>query len=243
MEARPTADHAEIARFNALASMWWDESGPMWTLHYLNRFRVEVILDVLQHEGVIDRTQAEPFAGLRVLDIGCGGGILSETLARLGAQVTGIDLAERNIRIAQEHAAKSGLTIDYQVQDVTTLTEEFDLIFNMEVVEHVGDLPAFMRACYARLKPGGVTVASTLNRTPLSFLFAIVGAEYILKLLPKGTHQWHKFVKPIELEMLLADSGVNCFWRSGIRTNPWRRTFALQRSMAVNYILAGRKLA
>lgn len=242
MNTTATGDADEIRRFNALASLWWDDSGPMWTLHYLNRFRIEVILDVLHRQGTIDRTQAQPFAGLQVLDIGCGGGILSETLARLGAQVTGIDLAERNIRIAQEHAAQSGLEIQYRVQDVTTLTEDFDLIFNMEVVEHVGNLPAFMQACYARLKPGGTTIASTLNRTPLSFLFAIIGAEYILKLLPKGTHQWRKFVKPAELEQLLANAGVDCFWRSGIRTNPWRRTFALQPSMAVNYILAGKKI-
>lgn len=238
----PTGDKAELERFNALASMWWDPAGPMWPLHSMNQFRIRVILDVLAAQGVIQRNHNLPLTGLKVLDIGCGGGILSETLARLGAQVTGIDLAERNIRIALEHAHANGLAIDYRFQDVTTLHEEFDLIFNMEVVEHVGDLPAFMAACYRCLKPGGLTFVSTLNRTPLSFLFAIIGAEYVLKLLPRGTHQWTKFVKPAELESLLDQNGTDVFWRSGIRFNPFARRFRLQRSKAVSYLLAARKL-
>ena len=236
-----TGDADEIRRFNALAATWWNPSGPMWPLHLMNRFRVEVILDVLHTQGLIDRHQPQPLQGLQVLDIGCGGGILSESLAQLGARVTGIDLAERNIRIAQEHAAKSGLNIDYRVQDVTRLQARFDLIFNMEVVEHVGDLPTFMQACLAQLKPGGITFVSTINRTPLSYLFAILGAEYVLKLLPKGTHHWRKFVTPLKLETLLNAGGVDCFWRTGIRVNPWRRSFALQKSMAVSYMLAGKK--
>ena len=241
-ERSSTGDKAELERFNALAGMWWDPAGPMWPLHSMNQFRIRVILDVLAARGVIRRDQDRPLTGLKVLDIGCGGGILSETLAKLGAQVTGIDLAERNIRIAQEHARASGLAIDYRFQDVTTLHEEFDLIFNMEVVEHVGDLSAFMAACYRCLKPGGLTFVSTLNRTPLSFLFAIIGAEYVLKLLPRGTHQWTKFVKPAELESLLNQKGTDVFWRSGIRFNPFARRFSLQRSMAVSYLLAARKL-
>lgn len=241
-EQPPTGDKAELERFNALASMWWDPAGPMWPLHSMNQFRIRVILDVLAAQRVIRRDQDWPLTGLKVLDIGCGGGILSETLARLGAQVTGIDLAERNIRIAQEHARANGLSIDYRFQDVTTLHDEFDLIFNMEVVEHVGDLPAFMAACYRCLKPGGLTFVSTLNRTPLSFLFAIIGAEYVLKLLPRGTHQWDKFVTPSELESLLNQNGTDVFWRSGIRFNPFARRFSLQRSMAVSYLLGARKL-
>ncbi|NPU91995.1 MAG: bifunctional 2-polyprenyl-6-hydroxyphenol methylase/3-demethylubiquinol 3-O-methyltransferase UbiG [Gammaproteobacteria bacterium] len=238
-----TGDADEIKRFNALAATWWNPSGPMWPLHLMNEFRVQVILDLLHAQGLIDRHLPQPLQGKQVLDIGCGGGILSESLARLGARVTGVDLAERNIRIAQQHAAQSGLDIDYRVQDVTRLQENFDLVFNMEVVEHVGDLPAFMQACQARLKPGGTTIVSTINRTPLSYLFAILGAEYVLKLLPKGTHQWRKFVTPRELETLLNAGGVDCFWRTGIRVNPWRRSFALQKSMAVSYMLAGRKQA
>ncbi|HEX4937609.1 MAG TPA: bifunctional 2-polyprenyl-6-hydroxyphenol methylase/3-demethylubiquinol 3-O-methyltransferase UbiG [Candidatus Kapabacteria bacterium] len=238
-----TGDAKEIARFNALAATWWNPSGPMWPLHKMNEFRVQVILDVLHVQGLIDRHQPQPLQGLQVLDIGCGGGILSEALARLGARVTGIDLAERNIRIAQQHAASSGLNIEYRVQDVTQLRESFDLIFNMEVVEHVGDLPTFMQACQAQLKPGGITIASTINRTLLSYLIAILGAEYVLKLLPKGTHRWRKFVTPQELETLLNAGGVDCFWRAGIRVNPWRRSFALHPSMAVNYMLAGKKQA
>ena len=238
-----TGDPAEIQRFNNLARMWWDPQGPMWPLHLMNRFRIDQIMQVLAQQGRIDINQEQPLEGLDVLDIGCGGGILSEHLARLGARVTAIDLAEHNIRIARDHAHANGLDIDYRVQDVTTLIQSFDLIFNMEVVEHVADLPAFMRACYQCLKPDGITFVSTLNRTLLSFLFAILGAEYILRLLPRGTHQWRKFVTPSELEQLLADSRVNIFWRSGIRFNPWRRTFRPQGSLAVNYILAARKSA
>lgn len=238
-----TGDTRELARFNALAKMWWNPDGPMWPLHIMNRFRIEVILDVLAERGVIQRQQEQPLRGLKVLDIGCGGGILSETLARLGASVTGVDLAEHNVRIAREHAHASGLEIDYRFQDVTTLDEPFDLIFNMEVVEHVGDLPAFMNACYRCLKPGGITFLSTLNRTPLSFLFAIVGAEYVLRLLPRGTHQWRKFVTPQELETLLDAASTRVFWRSGVRFNPFARHFSLQRSMAVSYLMAAEKLA
>lgn len=240
---KPTGDAAELARFNALASLWWNTDGPMWPLHRMNGFRIQIILDVLAEQKRIDRIQDKPLSDLKVLDIGCGGGILSETLARLGADVTGIDLAEHNIHIAQEHAKAQGLSIAYRYQDITTLDESFDLIFNMEVVEHVADMDAFMSACYRNLKPNGITFVSTLNRTPLSFLFGIIGAEYVLRLLPKGTHQWRKFVKPATLENLLQASRVTTFWRSGIRFNPFRRHFSLQRSMAVSYILAGRKSA
>lgn len=236
-----TGDDAQLQRFNALARLWWTPDGPLWPLHLMNRFRVQVILDILHREGITDPTQPQPLAGQKVLDIGCGGGILSETLARLGAEVTGIDLAEQNVQIAREHAERAGLRIDYRVQDITTLDGTFDLVFNLEVVEHVADLPAFIRAGYQRLKPGGLTFVSTINRTPLSYLMAIIGAEYLLKLVPKGLHEWRKFVKPAELEQLLADAGVTLIWRSGVRLNPWRKKFSLQSSMAVNYLLAGRK--
>lgn len=238
---KSTGDNAELARFNAIAKMWWNVDGPMRPLHIMNQFRIKVILDVLADQGRIHRQQDWPLTGLKVLDIGCGGGILSETLAKLGAEVTGIDLAERNIRIAQEHARAEGLTIDYRYQDITTLNESFDLIFNMEVVEHVGDLAAFMEACYRNLKPGGITFVSTINKTPLSFLFAIVGAEYILRILPRGTHQWKKFVAPATIHSLWQAAGISQFWQSGIRFNPFKRHFSLQKSMAVSYMLAAQK--
>lgn len=241
-ERLSTGDKVELERFNALANTWWDPAGPMWPLHSMNRFRIQVILDVLAKQGILPTDQDRPLTGLKVLDIGCGGGILSEALAQLGAQVTGIDLAERNIRIAQEHARANGLDIDYRFMDISALDEEFDLVFNMEVVEHVSNLPLFLAACSRRLKPGGVTFVSTLNRTPLSFLLAIIGAEYVLRLLPRGTHQWPKFVKPVELTSLLKQNGTDVFWYSGIRFNPFTRRFRLQRSMAVNYLLAARKL-
>ncbi len=238
-----TGDPEELARFNKMAALWWNPQGPMWPLHAMNHFRIKVILNVLEQQGLIQRGQDWPLTGLKVLDIGCGGGILSEALARLGADVTGIDLAEKNVRIAQDHAKSEGLIIDYRYQDITTLDDHFDLIFNMEVIEHVADLPAFMAACYRNLKPGGITFLSTLNKTPLSFLLAIIGAEYVLGLLPRGTHKWHKFVSPQIVSTLLSEAKAQCFWSSGIRFNPFNRSFSLHKSMAVNYMLAARKSA
>ena len=151
-----------------------------------------------------------------------------------------------NMITVEEHSrfrrhASFGDTVIIKLKTANLKKCSFDLIFNMEVVEHVGDLPTFMQACLAQLKPGGITFVSTINRTPLSYLFAILGAEYVLKLLPKGTHHWRKFVTPLKLETLLNAGGVDCFWRTGIRVNPWRRSFALQKSMAVSYMLAGKK--
>ncbi|RLT97392.1 bifunctional 2-polyprenyl-6-hydroxyphenol methylase/3-demethylubiquinol 3-O-methyltransferase UbiG [Ketobacter sp.] len=238
MTSPGTTDDKEIAQFNRLASTWWDSTGPMWPLHLLNRFRVQVILDVLQQRGVVDAAHSQPLNGVTALDIGCGGGILSESLARLGAQVTGLDMAENNVAIARQHAASSGLDIRYLHQEVDSLDERFDLVFNMEVVEHVANLDAFLAASCQRLAPGGTMFISTFNRTIRSYLIGIVGAEYILNLLPRGTHQWRKFVPPANLHTLLKTHNLDTVWQTGVSLNPFTKTYATTQSTAVSYMLA-----
>lgn len=236
-----TADERELARFNALAATWWDRQGPMWPLHRLNDFRVKVILDRLNKLNLIDVTHDKPLHEFTVLDIGCGGGILSETLAKYGAKVTAIDLAENNIAIARHHAQESGLAIDYRCVEAGSFNEQFDLVFNMEVVEHVSNLAGFINASCAHVRPGGMMFLSTINQTLKSYLFAIVGAEYVLKLLPKGTHQWSKFVKPKTLSHMLSEQGLDTLWHIGVSLNPFSKTYRLTTSLAVNYMLAAEK--
>jgi 2-polyprenyl-6-hydroxyphenyl methylase / 3-demethylubiquinone-9 3-methyltransferase len=192
-----TVDHDEVARFERIARTWWDAKGPMGVLHKFNPVRLTVIRDeALAHFGR-GSDLPKPFEGLTVLDIGCGGGLLCEPLARLGASVTGIDPAPTNVEVAKLHASQSGLAIDYLQTTVEALVAEgrqFDIVLSMEVVEHVADVPEFVKACAGAIKPGGLLVMATLNRTLKSFALAIVGAEYILGWLPKGTHQWQKFI-------------------------------------------------
>ncbi|MGB3623577.1 bifunctional 2-polyprenyl-6-hydroxyphenol methylase/3-demethylubiquinol 3-O-methyltransferase UbiG [Ketobacter sp. MCCC 1A13808] len=237
MAPQSTLDHSELARFNRLASTWWDESGPMWPLHQLNQFRVQVILNVLHERNIIDRNKEHPLQGLKVLDVGCGGGILSESLCKLGAQVTGIDLAKNSIAIARQHANNQGLDIAYLCEELDTLEDEFDIVFNMEVVEHVSHLKHFMLRCNEKVAQGGMMFVSTINRSILSFLMAIVGAEYLLRLLPRGTHNWQKFVTPDELKVLLKKSSLNTTWISGVSLNPFTKRYKLTKSCAVNYML------
>lgn len=239
--ASSTVNQAERARFNHLAAMWWDESGPMWPLHLLNRFRVQRILRVLESQGAISTTTNKPLAGLNVLDIGCGGGILSESLSKLGANVSAIDVAENNINIAKQHAQLSGHDIEYQTSEIHQVSGQYDIVFNMEVVEHVNNLPGFMEEACKRVKPGGFMFASTINRTLKSYLFAIIGAEYVLRLLPKGTHTWRMFVTPDELKNHLNNGGITTFWAAGVALNPLTKKFSEQESLSVSYMLAGRK--
>ena len=245
MKAAPqtTTDADELQRFNRLAATWWDPDGPMWPLHLLNRFRVRVIEQVLRDSGVIAGDSSQPLQGLDVLDIGCGGGILLESLARLGARVTGVDPAANNIAIARQHAESEQLEIRYLQTEVGELNGQFDLVFNLEVVEHVANLEAFMQASCERLKPGGTQFLSTINRTCKSYVFAILGAEYVLRLLPKGTHQWHKFVRPEELTQLLQQQGLATVWSSGVALNPFNRRYRLTKSHRVNYMLAAQRPA
>lgn len=239
-----TIDPAETARFEKLALAWWDPRGPFWPLHRLNVLRAGYIRDRFADHFGLNAASERPLAGLRVLDIGCGGGILSESMARLGADVHGVDVVEKNIRIAERHAADQGLRIRYELGSAEALAkrgERYDAVLNMEVVEHVADLPLFMGACTGMVRPGGLMVVATLNRTPASFVGAIVGAEYVLRWLPRGTHQWRKFPKPPEIERLLVQGGMRVADRTGVRVNPFTRQFALSRWMGINYMLLAEK--
>jgi 2-polyprenyl-6-hydroxyphenyl methylase/3-demethylubiquinone-9 3-methyltransferase len=235
-----TIDPREVAHYEQLAAFWWDRGGPFWPLHTLNELRVDWIRrHACQHLGR-DVNEAEPLRGVKTLDIGCGGGILAESMARLGARVTGVDVVEKNIRIASVHGRQSGLNIDYRHDTVASLAEageRFDLVLNMEVVEHVADLDAFMSSCNRVTAPGGAMFIATINRTWMAWLFAIVGAEYVLRWLPRGTHRWREFRRPDEVEALLARDDLTVRARSGVAVNPLSRNFSLTRNTPVNYML------
>lgn len=237
-----TGNCEEIEKFNALAATWWNPDGPMWPLHKLNHVRLPFILQALSREGFGGDDPAYPLRALKVLDIGCGAGLLSESMASLGASVTGVDPADRNIAIATSHAEQSGLDIEYLEGSVETLQDrDFDIVLNMEVVEHVDNLPFFMSRCNALTRPGGMQFLATINRNPLSWLVAIVGAEYVLRWLPRGTHQWRKFVKPDELESMLANDGLELREKRGVSVNPFNRAYTVTRFTGVNYMMAARK--
>jgi 2-polyprenyl-6-hydroxyphenyl methylase/3-demethylubiquinone-9 3-methyltransferase len=240
-----TVDPAEIAKFEAMAAEWWNPEGKFKPLHMLNPCRLEYITAQIAAE--FDRTLGTeaPFAGLRILDIGCGGGLLCEPMARLGAEVVGVDAAERNIPVARTHAAQSGLDIDYRhttAEDMAAAGEQFDVVLNMEVVEHVADPQAYLTACQQLLKPGGLHLCSTINRNPKSFAMAIVGAEYVMRWLPKGTHEWKKFITPDELCAMMEQAGLKPVDRKGYVFNPFGWSWSLSdRDLSVNYVTAAVK--
>ncbi|MEP4249789.1 bifunctional 2-polyprenyl-6-hydroxyphenol methylase/3-demethylubiquinol 3-O-methyltransferase UbiG [Tateyamaria sp.] len=240
-----TVDPAEIAKFEAMAAEWWDPNGKFKPLHMLNPCRLDYITSQIAAEFDRDLTKAKPFEGLRILDIGCGGGLLSEPMARLGAEIVGADAAEGNIPVAQVHANQSGLTIDYRhttAEDMAAAGERFDAVLNMEVVEHVADPLSYLTACHDLLKPGGLHICSTLNRNPKSFMMAIIGAEHIMRWLPKGTHEWSKFITPDELFALLRDAGLDPVDRQGFVFNPLTWGWKLSdRDLSVNYVTASLK--
>jgi 2-polyprenyl-6-hydroxyphenyl methylase/3-demethylubiquinone-9 3-methyltransferase len=241
-----SVDPQEVARYRALAETWWDATGPFWPLHRLNELRVEYIRQALCEIFDRDPDATYPLENLRILDIGCGGGILSESMARLGASVHGIDVVAKNITIARMHALQSQFDIHYQTVTVEELAEQdsrYDVVLNMEVVEHVAELPRFLQACNSLVRPGGVEIIATINRNPLSWLVAIVGAEYILGWLPKGTHQWRRFRTPAELTRLLHADGLEVSARTGVKVNPFNRSMHLTPFMGVNYMLIARKEA
>ena len=235
-----SVDPDEVAKFTAMAEAWWDPNGKFRPLHQLNPARLRFIRDrVCAHLGR-DPLAARPLEGLRFLDVGCGGGLLCEPLTRLGARLTGIDAAEKNIRIARHHAADAGLEIDYRhatAEDLADAGERFDAVLNMEVVEHVAEPGAFLETCAALVAPGGATVVATLNRTPKSYLLAIVGAEYILRWLPRGTHEWRKFLRPSELAAHLRRAGLDIAEMTGVEYNPLNATWRLSRDLDVNYMI------
>ena len=240
-----TVDAAEIAKFEAMAAEWWDPNGKFKPLHMLNPTRLDYITRQIAAEFGRDLTMLHPFAGLRILDIGCGGGLLSEPMSRLGAAVVGADAAPRNIPVAQIHAQQSGLTIDYRHTTAEALAaagEQFDVVLNMEVVEHVSDPLAYLTACRQLLKPGGLMICSTLNRNPKSFLMAIIGAEYVMRWLPKGTHEWSKFITPDELYDLIRQAGLDPVDRKGFVFNKLTWVWSIsERDLSVNYVTASVK--
>lgn len=242
-----TVDPGEVAKFEAMAAEWWDPAGKFKPLHMLNPCRLDYICDQICAEFGRDRTSLRPFEGLRLLDIGCGGGLLSEPMARLGAEVVGADAAAGNIPVARVHAEQSGLEIDYRHTTAEALAasgERFDVVLNMEVVEHVADPQAYLTACQELLKPGGLMIASTINRNPKSYMVAIFGAEVIMRWLPRGTHEWNKFITPDELCAMIETAGLNPVDRKGFVFNPVLWSWSLSaKDLSVNYVTASVKPA
>lgn len=245
-----TVNPEEIAQFDAIATEWWDERGKFAPLHRMNPTRLVFIRQQIeQHFGrpVGDHAAHKPLAPLRMLDVGCGGGLICEPLARLGAAVTGIDAGAENIAIARAHAEGQGLSIDYRPIAAEALAEtgaQYDVVLALEIVEHVADVALFFTTLAQLVKPGGLLLLSTLNRTARSYALAIVGAEYILRWLPRGTHDWNKFLKPSEMAEYLGQHRLDLVALSGLTYRPLSARFGLNpRDLSVNYLLAAKKPA
>ncbi|MFN4156997.1 MAG: bifunctional 2-polyprenyl-6-hydroxyphenol methylase/3-demethylubiquinol 3-O-methyltransferase UbiG [Gemmobacter sp.] len=240
-----TIDPAEVAKFEVMAAEWWDPEGKFKPLHMLNPCRLDYITSQIAAEFDRDLSQPNPFNGLRILDIGCGGGLLSEPMARLGAKVVGADAAARNIPVARLHAEQSGLAIDYRhttAEDMAAAGERFDVVLNMEVVEHVAAPLAYLTACQELLHDQGLMICSTLNRNAKSYLVAIIGAERVMRWLPRGTHDWRKFITPDELYDLIRRAGLDPVDRKGMVFDPLGWSWSLSaRDLSVNYVTASVK--
>ena len=240
----PSIDQAEIERLSRLAADWWDPRGPMAVLHKFNPVRLAYIRDQAATCFDRDPKKLDCLKGLRILDIGCGGGILSEPLARLGAAVVGADPSKENINAARAHAEDARITVNYRAttaEELAASNERFDVVLAMEVVEHVADLDAFVATCATMVKPAGLMIAATLNRTLKSFALAIVGAEYVLRWLPRGTHQWEKFVTPVELESAIENNDLQVIGERGVIYNPFAGRWQLSSDMDVNYMLVAQR--
>jgi 2-polyprenyl-6-hydroxyphenyl methylase / 3-demethylubiquinone-9 3-methyltransferase len=239
--AHSSIDPAEVERFSRIAAEWWDPRGKFAPLHRFNPVRLAFIRDQALYRFRRDGAARRPFEGLRLLDIGCGGGLLSEPMTRLGFQVTGVDASERNIGTARAHAAEQGLEIDYRASTAEALLAadepKFDVILNMEVIEHVAEPGAFLRDCAALLAPGGLMIVATLNRTLKAFALAKVGAEYVLRWLPVGTHDWSKFLTPDELRGFLAETPVTMDGPFGVVFNPLSGRWTESADTDVNYMM------
>lgn len=244
MTEHTSIDPDEVAFYGRLSALWWKEDGPFWPLHRMNGLRVGYIRDLLAETFGLAPDAQPPLQGLRILDIGCGGGILSEAVARLGADVHGVDVVAKNITAARIHAAQSGLAINYEVASAEILAgrgELYDAVLNMEVVEHVAELDVFLNACMKLVRPGGVMVVATINRTLSSWLGAIVMAEHVLRWLPRGTHRWSRFPTPWEVGALLADGGFDVVASTGVGVSLFPLRFRLRSNMDINYMLVARK--
>ena len=238
-----TINKEEIQKFSKLADEWWDVNGKFKPLHMFNPIRIEYISDIIKKYFKIEKEKNNFLEGLNILDIGCGGGLISEPFARLGANITGIDASEKNINIAKLHSEKSGLKINYMNISPENLNvhEKFDVILNLEIVEHVDNVDLYIKSCYKLLKKRGLMFTATLNRTFTSYIKAIVGAEYILRWLPVGTHDWNKFIKPEELEKLLFNEKFSTVDIKGLKFNPIFNKWKKSNDLSVNYIISSFK--
>ena len=243
IKAGGTASAEEVARFTAMAEAWWDPEGKFKPLHRFNPVRLDFMRRHFAAHFGRDESLMRPFEGLTLLDVGCGGGLLSEPLARMGFTVTGIDAGEKNVAMARLHAEQSGLAIDYRNSTPEDLEPSlaFDVVLSMEVVEHVTDVGVFLEQAAQRLKPGGIFMGATLNRTAKCWALAVVGAEYILGWLPKGTHDWHKFVRPSEFAAMLRGSGITVKRMAGMAYSPLSDSWRETENLDVNYMLMGVK--
>ena len=234
-----TINKEEIQKFSDLADEWWDVNGKFKPLHMFNPIRIEYISSNINKHYKIKKNKDNYLDGLNILDIGCGGGLMSEPMSRLGANVTGIDASEKNINIAKLHAKKGGLKINYINNTPEGLKdyEKFDVILNLEIVEHVSDVNLYIKSCYNLLKKNGIMFTATLNRSFTSYINAIIGAEYILRWLPIGTHDWNKFIKPEELEKLLIEKKFSTLDIKGFKFNPFLKKWGLSNDLSVNYII------
>ena len=238
-----TINKEEIQKFSRLAEEWWDVNGKFKPLHMFNPIRIEYITEIIIKHFKLEKDKDTFLKGLNILDIGCGGGLISEPMARLGANVTGIDASEKNIKIAKLHSKKNGLQIDYINKSPENLNEKekFDIILNLEIVEHVDNVKLYMASCYNLLKKGGLMFTATLNRSFTSYLKAIIGAEYILRWLPIGTHDWNKFIKPEELEKILNQEKFSTLDIKGLKFNPFFNKWKKSNDLSVNYIVSSSK--
>ena len=238
-----TINKDEIEKFSRLAEEWWDINGKFKPLHMFNPIRIEYILETILAYFKIDKNKESPLKNLKILDIGCGGGLISEPMTRLGADVTGVDASSKNINIAKAHAKKNNLNITYlnTVPESLSSQNKFDIILNLEVVEHVENLDLYLKSCFKLLKPKGIMFTATLNRTLTSYIKAIVGAEYILRWLPIGTHDWNKFIKPEELEKKITDLNFSIINSNGLSFNPLFQEWKKTKDLSVNYIIVAKK--
>ena len=239
-----TINEDEVSHFSAIAEQWWDPAGKFRPLHKINPTRLAYIRENLLEHFSIDGTKPKPFAGLNIVDIGCGGGLLCEPMARLGAKITGIDASSRNIEIAKSHAKISNLKINYQTntaEDLAAKNKQFDVVLNMEVVEHVNNVPLYLKSCAKLVKPNGLMFVSTINRTAKAFALAILGAEYVLNWLPKGTHSYDKFLTPQEISIMLERENMTIIDKKGVSYSPLKDQWRQSRDMDVNYMLIAKK--
>ena len=241
----PSIDPAEVEQFSRIADEWWDETGKFKPLHQINPVRIAYLRDHIATHFDRDVTTDKPLGGLSLIDIGCGGGLIAEPFTRLGAAVTGLDASEKNIKTASVHAEQAGLDIHYiagSVEAKSAEKEQYDVVFALEIIEHVADVESFMKACCALVKPGGLLFVTTINRTLKSFAFAIVGAEYVLRWLPRGTHQWNKFLRPSEIERHTRLHGLKHLDTSGMVLNPLKNEWRIDpKDIDVNFLMCFEK--